>query len=159
MEGFPSGQRDQTVNLTRWFEPPPPPFNTDNPEGDASKQNKEQAKNGRLKSPGWLRSKADATQERRAARIAGARWTRDWERRGYSSVVEPQPSKLLARVRFATRSITLSRFRANRKIAAFRPLAELVRLASVLITSVLAVEIGDKQQAVSSRQQIGRKFI
>jgi hypothetical protein len=34
-----------------------------------------------------------------------------------------------------------------------------VQLASVLVTSVLAVEIGDKQQAVSSRQQIGRKFI
>lgn len=66
-EGFPSGQRDQTVNLTRklrWFESTPlHHVNT----GDKQSQF-----------------------------VAGT----GGKRCGYSLVVEPQPSKLMMRVRF-----------------------------------------------------------
>ncbi len=91
-EGFPSGQRDQTVNLTRklrWFESTPLHH------GNA-----------------WAgvvgeMGDRDAAQEyamRTPERVAGC---------GYSSVAEPQPSKLKMRVRFPLPAPGLARVRVR----------------------------------------------
>ena len=88
--------------------------------------------------------KADATAgapSREDKRERGGQ--EDWERRGYSSVVEPQPSKLLARVRFSLPAPLPPKEHSqgeSQESGTGCPPRQ-VQQASVLATSVLSVEI------------------